>query len=66
MLEIAMALIVGFALARGNRVNRFTSAPGERAVNWPAAVSAAACATSGHSLFTAAGIVAVQRIANQS
>jgi hypothetical protein len=24
MLETAMALIVGFALARGNRVNRFT------------------------------------------
>jgi hypothetical protein len=29
MPETAMALIVGFALARGNRVNRFTSAPGE-------------------------------------
>jgi hypothetical protein len=30
-----MALIVGFALARANRMNRFTSAPGERALNWP-------------------------------
>jgi hypothetical protein len=39
-----MALIVGFALARENHVNRFTS----RQANVRVTV---ACATSGHSLF---------------